>query len=574
MIINATADFYFGALGFDRAKETIQELRWRSGGQRAQADLSKWDEADLEKLLQYAEKNNKSMHTKVTTWMVLRKNPTGAKVSNLQQLEAALESFIGASEHKFLFTEGEDEVVLPWLVVDIQYHRAYTDNYGYHPAHTDIDLECVYRDEEKEMTISWKTEDLYGRKTTVDQLLANKGLYLESKEAFDKWEAMIPRYHEICKLTGVQFIASGFAIAQDSDSWWRQKNVITCMRDGFPTKVLIDDEGDPDKDNDGRHKKKKKDEPASIRRYVEMWDVDKKGQKHSTKERDEEDTEEDKTLLRPIHPYVQVFSLDTHTFMDICVTNIEIYKYSTDLDRKLILPAETKELVNVLVANVSHRMEDIVSGKTGGIIVIATGFPGTGKTLTAEVYSESIEKPLYMVQCAQLGTDEEELEEKLTTILSRAERWGAILLIDEADVYVRARENDIQQNAIVGVFLRLLERFQGVLFMTSNRETAIDDAIMSRAIAHIKYELPTSEDLKLIWEVLAANYGIELYPKEIVQLVEALPGISGRNVKTLLKLAKQVREDGKDKNSKQMVELIKRLAKFVALATPLKKAEK
>src|SRR6185295_19284784 len=104
----------------------------------------------------------------------------------------------------------------------------------------------------------------------------------------------------------------------------------------------------------------------------------------------------------------------------------------------------------------------IVAGKTGGTIVFCTGEPGTGKTLTGEVFSEVIKRPLYVVQCSQLGTDEEELEKQLKKVLRRAQRWGAILLIDEADVYVRERGDDIQQNAIVGVFLRVLEYYRGI----------------------------------------------------------------------------------------------------------------
>ena len=56
-----------------------------------------------------------------------------------------------------------------------------------------------------------------------------------------------------------------------------------------------------------------------------------------------------------------------------------------------------------------------------GVIVIATGDPGTGKTLTAEVFSETIKRPLYVIQCAQLGTTAHDIEDKLQTILKRAQ---------------------------------------------------------------------------------------------------------------------------------------------------------
>jgi predicted membrane protein len=48
------------------------------------------------------------------------------------------------------------------------------------------------------------------------------------------------------------------------------------------------------------------------------------------------------------------------------------------------------------------------------------------KTQTGEVYSEVVKRPLYAVQCSQLGTDEEELEKELREVLDRAARWKAI----------------------------------------------------------------------------------------------------------------------------------------------------
>ena len=35
------------------------------------------------------------------------------------------------------------------------------------------------------------------------------------------------------------------------------------------------------------------------------------------------------------------------------------------------------------------------------------------------------------------------------------------MLIDEADVYIKRREDDMTMNAVVGVFLRVLEYFNG-----------------------------------------------------------------------------------------------------------------
>lgn len=178
---------------------------------------------------------------------------------------------------------------------------------------------------------------------------------------------------------------------------------------------------------------------------------------------------------------------------------------------------------------------------TGNGRYLLSDFTVTHNTLTAEVFSEEMKRSLYCVQCSQLGTNESALEKQLQIVLNRASRWRAILLIDEADVYIHERGDDIQQNAIVGVFLRVLEYYRGVLFMTSNRQTVIDDAVMSRATAWIQYTYPDAPRLKKIWEVLAAQYDVALPPTALDTLAthQVLgKNVSGRTVKNLLKLAR------------------------------------
>jgi AAA+ superfamily predicted ATPase len=267
----------------------------------------------------------------------------------------------------------------------------------------------------------------------------------------------------------------------------------------------------------------------------------------------------------PLHPYVQVFDLRLHEFVVIDVRNLKEYGYDTRLADKLVLREDKKEFVEMLISSAGDIYEDIVKGKGGGIIVLATGDAGIGKTLTAECYSERIKRPLYVVQCSQLGTDEVALEKNLLLVLSRASRWKAVLLIDEADVYVHERGEDLQQNAVVGVFLRILEYYTGLLFLTSNRATIIDDAIMSRVTAHVRYERHTAGEVTQIWRVLSLQTALPLESRIIAELVEVFPHATGRNVKMLLKLgtilhAKQPKRD--------LIEIFKFASQFVDITAP------
>lgn len=47
--------------------------------------------------------------------------------------------------------------------------------------------------------------------------------------------------------------------------------------------------------------------------------------------------------------------------------------------------------------------------------------------------------------------------------------WEAILLMDEADIFLQERDiHDVRRNALVSIFLRELEYFDGTLFLTTN----------------------------------------------------------------------------------------------------------
>ena len=59
---------------------------------------------------------------------------------------------------------------------------------------------------------------------------------------------------------------------------------------------------------------------------------------------------------------------------------------------------------------------------------------------------------------ADLGTHADALDNNLTTILKLSAIWGAVVLIDEADVFLEERTlAHLERNAMVAVFLRQLE---------------------------------------------------------------------------------------------------------------------
>ena len=238
----------------------------------------------------------------------------------------------------------------------------------------------------------------------------------------------------------------------------------------------------------------------------------------------------------PLHCYLCLFHLEWHRPVWAHVAHVAEYRYQPELRDKLVLPGHHRDLIDILTSKSEVLVQDFVAGKSGGTTILCQGAPGLGKTLTAEVYSEVVGKPLYRVHSGQLGTTAASVGATLSGILQRAVRWDAILLLDEADVYIRRRDNDLEHNAIVAEFLRTLEYFNGLLFMTTNRIDDVDDAILSRCIAKIQYEIPPAADAIRLWRLLAEQLGADLDDGLIETLTNAYPNASGRDIKELLKL--------------------------------------
>ncbi|KAH8810789.1 hypothetical protein F5884DRAFT_260292 [Xylogone sp. PMI_703] len=142
---------------------------------------------------------------------------------------------------------------------------------------------------------------------------------------------------------------------------------------------------------------------------------------------------------------------------------------------------------------------DIVKGKGRGLILLLHGAPGVGKTSTAEGVAEMFQKPLFQITCGDLGTTANEVERALETNFALANKWGCILLLDEADVFLAERtKEDFVRNGLVAVFLRVMEYYSGVLFLTTNRVGDFDEAFTSRIHVALYYpELNSSKTVKV-----------------------------------------------------------------------------
>lgn len=173
-------------------------------------------------------------------------------------------------------------------------------------------------------------------------------------------------------------------------------------------------------------------------------------------------------------PVVLGFAFAEKLWLEFTVSGVKEIYWNEHACESLVLEPKTKDIVKALVEShkyhAAESIDDVIQGKGKGLVAVLHGPPGTGKTLTAEGISELLKCPLYMVSAGELGTDSRYLEAELQKILDICHAWGAILLLDEADVFLEKRNmHDIHRNALVSIFLRQLEYFQGILFLTTNR---------------------------------------------------------------------------------------------------------
>ncbi|KAK8108119.1 uncharacterized protein PG998_010132 [Apiospora kogelbergensis] len=215
--------------------------------------------------------------------------------------------------------------------------------------------------------------------------------------------------------------------------------------------------------------------------------------------------------------------------------------WNDDAFSKLVLPASHKDLVlSFMEAHISGdvHFDDIIKGKGLGFLMLLVGDPGLGKTLTAEAVAEKVHRSLYILSAGELGRDAGSVEKTLQDVLNMTAKWNAVLLLDECDVFLEERNSArLDHNAIVAVFLRLVEYYKGILILTSNRANAIDRAFQSRIHLTLRYPSLSTEAKTAIWKhfVQGTTWAAgNTLTDEHYEKLNTLP-VNGREIKNIVK---------------------------------------
>lgn len=147
------------------------------------------------------------------------------------------------------------------------------------------------------------------------------------------------------------------------------------------------------------------------------------------------------------------FALSSHKWIQMRIDDLSEIKWSADAIDRLVIDKRQKKVLSSLINSAVFTQGaegDVIGWKGRGLVMLLHGQPGTGKTLTAESVCESLHRPLYIVSGGELGINPEEVEKTLQEVLELSKLWKAVILIDEADVFLEQRSaHDIVRNNFV-----------------------------------------------------------------------------------------------------------------------------
>lgn len=251
-------------------------------------------------------------------------------------------------------------------------------------------------------------------------------------------------------------------------------------------------------DSDARDEHSEDEDEGQDCSEVEDYDDDDGGMPIDGRFADEDDesthpaplTAEQKLICTPL---LRGYSLKNKMWLNFFVNCVEDIEWQKDAFDRLVLPKNQKELV--LGFTESQRknrdtFDDVIEGKGRGMIILLCGPPGVGKTLTSEAVAEEMKVPLYLMSAGDLGFDPRHVETKLQDILEMCSRWNAVLLLDEADVFLEQRSlHELERNKLVSIFLRVLEYYEGMY----QPETPQGFSAHIIARHHVPYDEPSRD---------------------------------------------------------------------------------
>jgi SpoVK/Ycf46/Vps4 family AAA+-type ATPase len=217
-------------------------------------------------------------------------------------------------------------------------------------------------------------------------------------------------------------------------------------------------------------------------------------------------------------------------------------KYSID---DVILPVNVKRQFDLILGGIQNKF--LIDNSWGiaekhkldkSQTINYSGLPGTGKTITAEVFARAINKkllavPYHLIESKYVG----ETPKNIVITFEFAGENDAVLFFDEADSFLGKRlENvtqatDIAVNLTRSIMLMQLSSFEGIVIFATNLIRNYDPAFISRIRWKLQFELPDEAARTQIWKAQIPNQLPLDSSVNFEELASKFDGISGRDIK-------------------------------------------
>ena len=212
----------------------------------------------------------------------------------------------------------------------------------------------------------------------------------------------------------------------------------------------------------------------------------------------------------------------------------------------LVIADDIQDLISALIGRIRHSHQVLDSwgyrrkiARGAGVPALFSGPPGTGKTMVAGLIARELDLELYQVDLSKVVSKwVGETEKNLGRVFDAAEEGHGLLLFDEADALFGSRTSDIQgandryANLEVNYLLQRIEAFDGVTILTTNLETAIDQAFKRRLASHIVFATPEEDERARLWQRQTATGSAPIDADvDHDELSRMFPKMSGANIR-------------------------------------------
>lgn len=186
----------------------------------------------------------------------------------------------------------------------------------------------------------------------------------------------------------------------------------------------------------------------------------------------------------------------------------------------VIIPTSDKQLISQIITKCkSDKRRDLekwgfkVESSRQGAVLLLYGAPGTGKTYTAGAIAKELHKDLITLNVPELrnkyyGETEKLIKKAFSEMRGMAteQENAPVFLLNEADQLIHERIANTStcstiENSIQSIILEELETFPGILILTTNLESNLDEAFFRRFDLKFRFRLPDLESRRNLWKM-------------------------------------------------------------------------